>query len=283
MDWTSSQLVREMYMGMMWRNNPQWECLNIANKMWFMRGPNNNGFFGLACKKGDPSGTISFGHNSPNLDNSHTCAADFGLICYANATPTQIPHGTWAKLEAYIKCSTTATSRDGIVRWWINGVLAGDYTNMNYCADGLNEWIWTETWDGASAQVAPPFDKSNYIDHLYISIPNCPNGCPVTGNTGGGGTTGTYKPRQVHTKYINLRPGEVAELKHKSKRNFFQIYGVPPICSLSAGTFSQTSQAWELTKAEMDTVKLTCPPEFCGSVSLTVLSLEKKDSLGGAP
>lgn len=159
--------------------------------------------------------------------------------------------------------------------------MAGNYENYAY-GPRADEIVWAETWDGGGSGTGHSPDTYHQIDHLYISAPNCPNGCPVTGNTGGGGETGgTYKPRQVHTKYINKRPGEVAELNHKSNRNFFQIYGVPPICSLSAGTFSQTSMAWELTKAEMDTVKLTCPPEFCGSVSLTVLSLENKDTLVG--
>jgi hypothetical protein len=45
--------------------------------------------------------------------------------------------GAWTKLEAYVKASTTSTSRDGIVRWWVNGVPAGSYTNLNYGAGGL--------------------------------------------------------------------------------------------------------------------------------------------------
>jgi hypothetical protein len=189
--------------------------------------------------------------------------------------------GEWHQVEIYAKKSTTRTSADGILRYWINGVLQADMTNINLDS-GFTQVQFTQSWDQPDMARPNAFDYY-YYDHVYVSAPNCPDGCPLTGNTGtsggGGGAGSTYKPRQVHTKYINLRPGEVAELKHKSKRNFFQIYGVPPVCSLSAGTFGQMSQAWELTKAEMETVKLTCPPEFCGSVSLTVLSLENQNSL----
>lgn len=181
--WSSPQLVREMYVGIMWRTNPGYQCLQLADKMWFVRGPNANGFFGIDCTTGDTSAPIGFGHNTGGLDNSHTCAADLGLVCYPNVNNMRIQLGTWTKLESYIKTSTTATSRDGIVRWWINGVLVGNYTNMNYGQGGLNEWIWTETWGAIPPQFRSNVDLSHYLDHLRISIPNCSSGCSPTGGT----------------------------------------------------------------------------------------------------
>jgi len=168
--WSPSQIANQMYVGMVWRTNPQFNCFNIANKMWFMRGPGTNGFFGLDCGSGDRSAAILFGHNTGGLDNSHTCQLDLGLVCRQNVNGLRITLGAWTKLEAYIKRSTTATSRDGIVRWWINGVLVGDYSNLNYPA-GLNEWVWTETWGGVPAAYIPTVAMSHYLDHLHISIP----------------------------------------------------------------------------------------------------------------
>jgi hypothetical protein len=287
--------LKELYVSFWWRTNPQFQGNVVGgNKLFFMRannfvfdGTRTNGTFLMSGPPNSSSYSIIFSHNTGTLDNSHTCAKDLGLICYPNVSTTPIIPGQWYNIEAYVKASSCETCRDGIVRWWVNGELNGDYTDMNYGTGIVNEFVWGNTWDGYpnGNGCCPTTEWHHYVDHLYISAPDCPDGCPVTGGAGGsgGGTGGTYKPRQVHTKYINKRPGEVAELNHKSNRNFFQIYGVPPICSLSAGTFNSTSQAWELTKAEMDTVKLTCPPEFCGSVSLTVLSLKNKDSLSGSP
>lgn len=167
--WTSRQLLKEMYVGIIWRNSRDWSCLALADKMWFIRGPNTAGFFGLDCTPEDTSGAISFGHNSKNLDNSHTCAADLGLVCYPNVADVKIKFGNWTKLESYIKTSTTATSRDGIVRWWVNGILVGNYTNINYEQDGLNEWIWTETWAALEPRFQKNIDLSHYIDHVHIS------------------------------------------------------------------------------------------------------------------
>lgn len=177
---------REIFMGLMWRTNPQFEGRPNSNKLFFLRGPQANGvwiFGNSALVNG--SAPLIFGHNTGGglLDNSHACSADLGLLCFPNVGPGLLTRGVWTKIEAYVKSSTTNTSRDGIVRWWINGVLVGNYTNLNYGGTaGINEWVWSETWDGFVNPV-PSVDWSHYIDHLYISIPNCPSGCVPTGGT----------------------------------------------------------------------------------------------------
>jgi len=175
---------REMYMGIMWRTNPEFQGRPNSNKLFFLRGPQANGvwiFGNSALVNG--SAPLIFGHNTGGglLDNSHACSADLGLACFPNAGPGLLTRGVWTKIEAYVKSSTTNTSRDGIVRWWINGVLAGSYTNLNYGGTaGINEWVWSETWDGG-VNPLPTVDWSHFIDHLRISVPNC------TGNCSGGG------------------------------------------------------------------------------------------------
>ena len=175
---TTPQANREMYAAIVWRTNPQFSCLALADKMWFIRGPGTVGFFGMDCTTGDTTANILFSHNSPIIDNSHTCALDLGLACFPNVNGFRFPLGSWIKLESYVKASTTPTSRDGIVRWWVNGTMVGNYTNMNYGEQGLNEWIWTETWAALQPQFQKSVPLSHYIDHLHISIPN-----------GGGGNT----------------------------------------------------------------------------------------------
>jgi len=175
----------EMFVGLMWRTNAGFEGRPQGNKTFFMRGPGSNGVFLFDNDSlSGGSGPMVFFHNTGSLDNSHACSLDLGLACYPNAGGPNLTRGTWTKLEAYMKKSTTCTSRDGIVRWWIDGVLTGNYTNLNYACLGLNEWVWAETWDGTpNFTVTTPW--SHYLDHLYISIPNCPSGCATTG----GGTT----------------------------------------------------------------------------------------------
>lgn len=209
----------EVYMGMMVRSNPEFQGRVVGNKMFFLKGPDSNGVWILSPESRlQPSGTLIFMVNSGEFDNSHTCAADRGLICYANAGGDWLVKGQWTKIEAYVKKSTTETSRDGIVRWWINGKLAGNYTNMNYADAGLDEWVWTETWDGAgdmgTSNTVPWYW---YIDHLYLSIPHCPDGCknsgwknlPPGGGSGSGGIGGGGGSTEP------VPPGEGTDTPHK--------------------------------------------------------------------
>lgn len=164
---------RQMFMGIYWRTNPQFQGRPNSNKTFFLRGPEANGcwiFGNSALVNG--SAPLIFGHNTGGglLDNSHACAGDLGLACYPNAGDGTLHVGTWTKIEAYVKASTTNTSRDGIVRWWINGVLVGNYTNLNYGGQrGLTEWVWSETWDGGVSPL-PSVQWEHYLDHLYLSV-----------------------------------------------------------------------------------------------------------------
>ena len=138
----------DMYVRKWWRTNPGFQGRTVGNKMFFMRGTTTNGVFlfnNSSLVNG--AGTMIFAHNTGRLDNSHIWSSDLGLTGFPNVGSGRLTVGTWHLLEAYIKCSTNATSRDGIVRWWVNGVLAGNYTNANYDG-GLNNWTWSETWDG---------------------------------------------------------------------------------------------------------------------------------------
>ena len=177
MNWLTpgGTIYRDMFCGMMWRTNPDFQGRGGGNKTFFMRGPDSLGVFVIQGGLSSGSGPFVWSHNSGSTDNSHACSADLGLLCYPNASIGHVQRGVWTKIEAYIKASTTNTSRDGIVRWWINGVLAGNYTNINYAGAGLNEWIWTETWDGCGGNPecdlgrVNTVDWSHYLDHLYIS------------------------------------------------------------------------------------------------------------------
>lgn len=204
LNWVYPQTVNEMYMGMVVRTNPEFQGRTTANKTFFLRGPGMNGFWGLGGAVGSTGGPMYFGHNTSSLDNSHACAFDLGLVCNPNVASPFLIKGQWTKLEAYVKKSSTATSRDGIVRWWVNGILSGNYTNLNYAQNGLNEWVWSETWDGTVTNPVPSVPWEWYLGHLHIAIPNC-GGCPVTG---GGGTTPPPPPQTLPPLGVgNLRFG----------------------------------------------------------------------------
>ena len=56
-------------------------------------------------------------------------------------------------------------ANDGIIRWWVNGVLNGDYRNVPYPAiRGFVEFQHAPT-----LQNPPPAEQYMYIDHTHVS------------------------------------------------------------------------------------------------------------------
>lgn len=164
---------REAFMGMWWRTNPEYQGRQVGNKTFFLRGPSMNGvwLWGNSNLNSSGGAPFIFSHNTGSLNNSHACSLDIGLACFPNVGSGMAFRGQWTKLEAYVKCSTTSISRDGVIRWWIGGTLAGNYTNINYCPSGFNEWVWSETWDG-SVNPVPTVTWHHFLDHVYISVRN---------------------------------------------------------------------------------------------------------------
>jgi len=166
---------REMYFGLYWRTNPQFQGRLVGNKLFFLsRDSGLNGVFLFGnTTLSNGSAPLLFGPNTDGIGNAHILGtSDPGATFFPNVGDGTLRVGVWTKIEAFIRASTTRTSQDGIVRWWINDVLVGSYTNVNYCGpngETLNRWMQTQTWDGH-------FDMGrvntvaweHYIGHLRV-------------------------------------------------------------------------------------------------------------------
>ena len=148
---------REMYIGLRWRTNPQFQGRAVGNKLFFIRGapPLSNGvwlFHNASLVNGQ--GQMIFVGNTGGVSNGHVLGGnnDPGAPFWPNVGNGTLTRGVWHKLEAWIRCSTTRTARDGAVKWWINDNLVGYYEGINYCGPNgeFNDEICiNETWDGA--------------------------------------------------------------------------------------------------------------------------------------
>lgn len=204
--YNAPQTYTDMFVAMSWRTNAGFQGRTTANKMFFVRGPGVNGFFGMNGSTGGPY-VLGFGHNTASLNNSHIFPADLGLgYSVNNVSSGSLPVNTWTRIEVYIKKSTTSTSRDGILRYWVNGVLCANYTTVNYAPNGLNEWVWSETWDGTVTNPTPSVDWEHYLGHLFIATGGTPS-------SGGGGTTpSTPTLSSLTPATVSLAPGNAQTL-----------------------------------------------------------------------
>ena len=102
-------------------------------------------------------------HVAPQFDND---ARDLT----PNVNATTVTLGGWHLVEWYVKYSSTATSRDGVTRWWVDGVLQGDYRDLQMPDDaGLVEYDLAPTWGGVGETKSQT--NSVWFDHARISTP----------------------------------------------------------------------------------------------------------------
>lgn len=84
-----------------------------------------------------------------------------------NVTKTPVYDAGWYRVEWYVKWESRAGAGDGIIRWWVNGILNGDYRDVPFPAiRGFVEFQHAPT-----RQVPPPAEQYMYIDHTYVSTP----------------------------------------------------------------------------------------------------------------
>lgn len=179
--------VGELYIGYWWKPSDPWQGhQHNINKIAFTT-TNANGSF-IQMMYGPPGGPYRLMTSMElyNTDNSHL-GNGFGDIggtwqLFGNASGGTITLGKWHRIEVYAKRSSTPTSRDGVMKWWVDGVLVGNYVNANYPTAPWVEFQFSPTWGGGDDTKL----QTDYFwyDHVRLS----------TGGTGGGTKSDTTPP-----------------------------------------------------------------------------------------
>ena len=87
------------------------------------------------------------------------------MIWFPNVTTTPINPGEWHRYEFYYKWETIpGATEDGIIRYWVDGVLNGNYTTVTYPPGSFIEFQFAPT-----LQYPPPTEQYIYIDHTRLS------------------------------------------------------------------------------------------------------------------
>jgi hypothetical protein len=87
-----------------------------------------------------------------------------------NVTATPVVLGAWHRIEWYARYNTTDTTRDGVTRWWLDGVLQGSYRDLEMPRDdGFLEFQLAPTWGGVGGVKART--DCYWYEHAHISRP----------------------------------------------------------------------------------------------------------------
>jgi uncharacterized protein YjdB len=165
--WMGLPGVREIYTVWWMKISPNWQSSPAgAGKITFLF-TNGAGqvYTGLYHQGGDPtSGWVT---GPPYRIGVNTEWAPYGQrVWLPNATTTFINPGQWHRVEVYYRWSTTSGAADGIIRWWVDGALNGNYTNVQYPSGSFTEFQYAPT-----LQNPPTAELYMYLDHTYVSVP----------------------------------------------------------------------------------------------------------------
>lgn len=173
LDYYPPRSYPEVFYGFWWKPSNTFEGNpNNSNKIMFLVNNEANSVLLWYGAPNTPRQLVWNNQNFGVLSNGHI-ASSFGddpggRIFLPNVSSNTVSLGAWHKVEWYWKKSTTNTSRDGIVRWWLDGVLCGNYTNIN---NGQSNWYYyslNHTWDSVVPMTA---NWEHRFDHMYISVP----------------------------------------------------------------------------------------------------------------
>ena len=174
---------KELYTGLWWKASNPWQQEPLSNMSKILFWASNTGFDMFCGMNGTGPYTLTCTPEFPGIANGHLPNSNGDAVGSRNLvgqTTVNMPLGQWHRLEFYYKFSTSATSQDGIIRWWVDGTLVGDYTTANFPAGNFSEFQISSTWGGLTSTKTEN-DWYRY-DHVHLSIP------PVGG--GGGGASG---------------------------------------------------------------------------------------------
>jgi len=166
--WMSLPGFREIYTAWWIKLSPNWTASPAgAGKITFLFANGSDAVYtGFYHQGGDPlNGWVN---GPPYRIGVNTEWAPYGQrVWLPNVTTTLINPGEWHRIEMYYRWETTpGASGNGIIRWWVDGVLNGDFTNVSYPGGSFREFQYAPT-----LQNPPPQEQHMYVGHTYVSSP----------------------------------------------------------------------------------------------------------------
>jgi len=177
--WIRLPWVQEVYTGWWIKLSPNW-ISNPAGggKITFLFAENGAGQVYTNYYHPSDDGTVP---GPPYRIGANTEWAPYGQrVWLPNVATTWIRPGEWHRMEFYYRWETTpGVSKDGIIRWWVDDKLNGDYTDVHYppaSRTGFQEFQFAPT-----VQFVGPAERYMYIDHTYVSTRRSDETTPPSG------------------------------------------------------------------------------------------------------
>lgn len=161
--------VSYFYLGCWWKpSNPFYGWLNVqTQKIFLLEGTHT--YLSMFRTSGTGASSVYTLLVTPDgaaQNNTHIGGTLGGTTFFPNVTSISVPLGQWNRLEWLYKMSTTSTSRDGEIHWWMNNTKMGQYTNVNTGVRTVSQMYYHHVWDQVDPQQVT---DSHWLDHVRIS------------------------------------------------------------------------------------------------------------------
>jgi hypothetical protein len=157
--------LKDLYLGFWWKPSDPWQGQSSGvNKILFISTYAGGSLIPILC--------------GPNGGPYHLCMApewkDTWTWLSRNVSDPEVTLGAWHRIEVLAIRSTTTTSADGVVKWWLDGTLVGNHTDVNFDNYATQNWYMVKfnpTWGGGVGEFKTETDYFSF-DHVRISSPN---------------------------------------------------------------------------------------------------------------
>lgn len=131
---------KELFVGLLWKVSSPWQGhSSLVNKIHFLYVDTSDV---AMVMYGPPSGPY-------DLRVLPQWREHDGSWLTPNVTNVPPAIGQWHRVEWFLKYESSAGAGDGVIRWWVDGALTGDYTKVRYPHDaGFIEYQISPTWGG---------------------------------------------------------------------------------------------------------------------------------------
>ena len=150
---------RQLYVGMWWKASNPWQGNESnSNKIQYIfTNASGSAFMVMYGRPGGPYELRVF----PQFKTS----SDVWLT--PNVTNVPVTLGQWHKIEWLLVYNTTTDPPNGICRWWLDGQLLGDYTNVKYPSEPFFVYKVAPVFGGNGG---PKMETDYYwYDHVHLS------------------------------------------------------------------------------------------------------------------
>ncbi|MGH7589959.1 MAG: hypothetical protein ACREL2_00855, partial [Gemmatimonadales bacterium] len=87
------------------------------------------------------------------------------LVPNVNNVPVTL--GQWHRIEWFLSYNTTTNPPNGIMRWWLDGKLIGDYSNVLFAGGPFADYKVSAIWGGIGGTKTE--NDFYWYDHVHIS------------------------------------------------------------------------------------------------------------------